>query len=386
MLGFDYAVAEVESITLPPGTQAEKLADGHYRFVTPDNKRIEVEGFDKTTTRFDSLSIVERKIDKSHVTSGGNGKIIEYQTRDNKKDGPIFHFPITLTYQTSRPAKPKLTPELSKELKAADKLAIERRGIFSEITLKQERYLVYQELGLNHRLVCKLPCPISRDVIHAKYHGTTHAIQAIVSFTKVDVFNRLIPVTVHLTADAICPATRPPELLGGSSGPASAANGGGSTICIWWYEKGKANMANTDGLRNNSAFIHEYVELLFTLRMLEKPHYFIYPIQWYLVLGGDYKDACAQVYNHSDQSYMIFYNLCTYYGFNFDRLDDLMRQIAWMHANGEGHNTTSNDFPTLESCQVKYLIDEMVGKNTCPAFRNYDHGNQLTNLDECCPP
>ena len=145
-------------------------------------------------------------------------------------------------------------------------------------------------------------------------------------------------------------------------------------------------MDYTSGLRNNSLFIHEYIELIFRLRMLDTPHYFIYPLQWNLALGGEYQDACAEVYNDPNQSHKIFYNLCKDYGFNFDRLDDLMRQIAWMHANGDGNNTTSYNFPTLESCQVKYLVDGIVGVDTCPAFRNYNYGSQLISFDSCCPP
>ena len=387
----------VESVTLPSGTRVQKLDPNHYRFITPNRIFIIVSNFNSRTTQFDAITIEDRHLKNKPVVFGTKGqmkpavktfrkdkKVITPSIKPGIKPDVPFKFPLILTYQIQKTSDPSLYRNLKVHLNIPEKIDVYRQGIFFQLKMENEYYLAYLELGTHHRIVCRQPCLISRDVIQAKYRGMADAIKAVLDYTIIHVLDRMIPVTIHLSQDQICPYVEG-QVFAGTSKTEKPENGGGSAICLWWYEKGKATMEHTTGLSENSLFIHEYVEILFKWRTLDTPHWLIYPIQWKLAIGGEYLDGCSQEYNDPNHVAKIFYNLCTDYGFNFDRVPLLLRQIAWMYDNGDGANTTAYYFPVLTTCQIKTLLDEMTGANTCSAFRNYNYGNDNRSVNDCCP-
>jgi len=105
------AFAEQKSITLPKGTNVEKIGQGHFKFKLPNKQIVEVKNFNPKTGTIGYVSIIDPQPPGKLVASGKQGNMITVRrlTRGEvKKFPPTYHvmiddepiwLPATITYQ-----------------------------------------------------------------------------------------------------------------------------------------------------------------------------------------------------------------------------------------------------------------------------------------------
>ncbi|MCM8783935.1 MAG: hypothetical protein NC818_04075 [Candidatus Omnitrophica bacterium] len=70
------AFAETKTIILPKGTRVEKLGSGHFKFLLPDKKIIEVKNFDLKSGSIGHIAIVDPDPPHRPTISGSQGRFI----------------------------------------------------------------------------------------------------------------------------------------------------------------------------------------------------------------------------------------------------------------------------------------------------------------------
>ncbi len=106
---FSLCWAAERSITLPKGTQAVQIGPGHFKFMLPDHRSVDVTGLNPKTGSFSLLRVIDKSSSQKTLWGGKQGRIINEkkwgvqeasgrQLPDYAKTNvTAFSFPVTLT-------------------------------------------------------------------------------------------------------------------------------------------------------------------------------------------------------------------------------------------------------------------------------------------------
>lgn len=104
-------VAQQSSITLPKGTTVQKMGTGHFKFILPDKRIVEVREFNPKTGEVGYVEIVDPQPPSKPIAKGTMGKLTTTKklTREEAKrlpktdyvmiDDEITWLPATLIFQ-----------------------------------------------------------------------------------------------------------------------------------------------------------------------------------------------------------------------------------------------------------------------------------------------
>ncbi len=224
----------------------------------------------------------------------------------------------------------------------------------------------YDERSPDFRLVCAHPCPVSRTVLEQEFAAITYGVSTLRGLTNSNIDKSILPFEVHATEDAICPKIDAPAYM------STFTDTGGYTrgkLCFLFdkveYDRSKFPYSTS---------VHEITHLFQRGRF---PPYQgsdrILTEGLSMVLDsffekGSVRDSfCWQgnawyskVAQSTDSVHKkgasLFFELCNQYGFDYDSLPELFRQL----------DVKSRPVTTQEFINI---INSITGKDTSHLFK-----------------
>lgn len=221
----------------------------------------------------------------------------------------------------------------------------------------------YDERTVDFRLVCRRDCPVSKDILDQEFAAIAYAVSTLRGLTQSDLDKQILPFEVHASEDHIC--------VYGQNYAAymtlyTDSNNSTRGLLCFFYDKVPYNRDKfpysvsvhevthlfEHGKYKDNAVIDEGLS-----EMLES-----------FFLKGSTNSFCWQgnawykeVIKNSDDAHWVggdlFFELCNQYGFDYDDLPELFRQLD---------NRNSN----VDEQGFVQIVNNIVGRDTSQLFRN----------------
>ena len=227
----------------------------------------------------------------------------------------------------------------------------------------------YDERTNDFRLVCTAPCPISKQVLDQEFAAIAYALSTMRGLTQSDIKREFLPFEVHASEDERCPVI---DGAAAYASPFTDDNGYVRGKLCFFYDKMNYNRDKFP----YSTSVHEVVHLFQYNRL---PPYsediraiwegMAEMMESFFVKGNERNSFCWQGNNwYADEQYAnphdphgtgreLFFELCTQYGFDYQHLPELFRQI-----DAFGREVTMREFVSI--------INSIIGADTSNIFKN----------------
>ena len=225
------------------------------------------------------------------------------------------------------------------------------------------RNYAYDERTKDFRFVCSSPCPLSKAILDQEFAAINYAVSTLRGLTKSDINEELMPFEVHASEDSRCPTL--PNALAYKT--AFTDNNGYTRglLCFFFdklpYNRDKfpystsvhevTHLFEYGKYKDNDIIDEGLSEMLesFFLKGNEKSSFCWQGNAWY-----------KQVLKNSDDPHWVggdlFFELCRQYGFDYDDLPELFRQLK----NRKGN---------VNEAEFVKIINNIVGSDTTAIFK-----------------
>jgi len=221
----------------------------------------------------------------------------------------------------------------------------------------------YDGRTADFRLVCKRPCPLPKNILDQEFAAIAYAVSTLRGLTQSDLNKNVLPFEVHASEDSVCPFN--PEALAYMT-TFTDSNGYNRGLLCFFFDKLPYNRDKFP----YSTSVHE-VTHLFEYGKLKHNS-----ILWeglsemmesFFLKGNDKNSFCwkgnewykqARIFSH-DPHWVggdLFFQLCNQYGFDYDDLPELFRQLGIRNGN-------------VDEKEFVKIINNVVGKDTSDLFR-----------------
>lgn len=226
-----------------------------------------------------------------------------------------------------------------------------------------ERKYEYDERTNDFRLVCSKPCPVSKDIINQEFAAISYAVSTLRGLTKSDLDENIVPFEVHASEDSVCPTN--PDALAYMTVFTDAKGYNRGLLCFFFdklrYDRSKfpystsvhevTHLFEAGKIKHNSVLWEGLSEML----------------ESFFVKGNDRNSFCWEgnawykdVIKRSDDPHWVggdlFFELCRQYGFDYNDLPELFRQL-----DSRGGNVDENVFVGI--------VNNIVDSDTSQLFR-----------------
>lgn len=226
----------------------------------------------------------------------------------------------------------------------------------------------YDERTADFRLVCKNPCPVSKEVLDQEFAAISYAVSTLRGLTQSDINEELMPFEVHATEDNRCTLNKSAWAAYKTSFVDS--NGYKRGLLCFFYDEIEYNRDEFP----YSTSVHE-VTHLFQDGKLEHNNYIIEGMAVMMesfFLKGNEKDSFCWRGNAWYKEYLLqnpntlhggyaggelFFQLCNQYGFDYDDLPELFRQLEMR--NGE-----------VDEKEFIQILNDIVNADTTHLFKD----------------
>lgn len=222
----------------------------------------------------------------------------------------------------------------------------------------------YDERTKDFRLVCKRPCPVSKEVLNQEFAGMAYAVSTLRGLTQSDLNKDLLPFEIHASEDSVC--QRIPNALAYMTTFTDTNGYNRGLLCFFfdklYYDRSKFPYSTSvhevthlfeAGKMNHNSVIWEGIS-----EMLES----------FFVKGNDKNSFCwegnawfKEVLKRSDDPHWVggdlFFELCRQYGFDYDDLPELYRQLDARNGN-------------VDEKEFVKIVNNIVGSDTSKLFRD----------------
>ena len=226
-----------------------------------------------------------------------------------------------------------------------------------------DRDYSYNERTLDFRLVCKRPCSLPKNILDQEFAAIAYSISTLRGLTQSDLDKNVLPFEVHASEDPICPLN--PEALAYMT-TFTDSNGYNRGLLCFFFDKLPYNRYKFP----YSTSVHEVTHLFEYGKLKHNA------VLWeglsemmesFFLKGNDKNSFCwkgnawykqARMVSH-DPHWVggdLFFQLCNQYGFDYDDLPELFRQLKI-----NGGNVDEKEF-------VK-IINNIAGADTSSLFR-----------------
>ena len=221
----------------------------------------------------------------------------------------------------------------------------------------------YDERTRDFRLVCSKPCPVSKEVLDQEFAAINYAVSTLRGLTKSDINEELIPFEVHASEDKICQML--PKALAYKT-IFTDSNGYSRGLLCFFFDKLPYNRDKFP----YSTSVHEVTHLFEHGKYKDNDiidEGLSEMLESFFLKGNDKNSFCwqgnawyKQVLKNSDDPHWVggdlFFELCNRYGFDYNDLPELFRQL-----DNKGGNVNEVEF-------VK-IINNIVGRDTTSLFK-----------------
>jgi len=224
----------------------------------------------------------------------------------------------------------------------------------------------YDKRTRDFRLVCSRPCPVSRNILDQEFAAISYAVSTLRGLTKADIDSRLLPFEVHATEDAVCPKYKDAPAYMSSFKDSNGAYRG--KLCFR-FDEIKYDRTHFP----YSTSIHEVTHLFQDSRF---PPYrgnsraltegLSMVLDSFFERGSERDSICLEknnvygtVLNTSSPhgtGQQLFYTLCKEYGFDYDDLPRLFRELDKRKGN-------------IDNQEFVRIMNNIIGKDTSHVFR-----------------
>jgi hypothetical protein len=227
----------------------------------------------------------------------------------------------------------------------------------------------YDERTVDFRLVCKRACPVSKEVLDQEFAAIAYAVSTVRGLTQSDITPDLLPFEVHASEDARCPLSE------------------GAAAYMTWYTDSKGYH------RGLLCFFHDKIpydksKFPYSTSVHEVTHLFEEnklpytrveggSVLWeglsemlesFFVKGNDRNSFCSEgnawfkdlLKNSHDAHWIggdLFFELCKQYGFDYDDLPELFRQLELQKGQADEQEFVN-------------IVNNIVRDDTSQLFRN----------------
>lgn len=222
----------------------------------------------------------------------------------------------------------------------------------------------YDEQTKDFRLVCSKSCPVGKDVLNQEFAAISYAVSTLRGLTQSDLDKDLLPFEVHASEDPVCPMI--PNALAYMT-TFKDNNGYSRGLLCFFFDK-----INYDRSKfPYSTSVHEVTHLFEAGKI--KHNAIIWEgisemLESFFVKGNDRNSFCWEgnawfkdVIKRSDDPHWVggdlFFELCRQYGFDYDDLPELFRQLDARNGNVDEQTFVG-------------IINKIVGSDTSQLFRN----------------
>ena len=221
----------------------------------------------------------------------------------------------------------------------------------------------YDERTVDFRLVCKRPCPLPKNILDQEFAAIAYAVSTLRGLTQSDLDKNVLPFEVHASEDSICPYN--PEALAYMTIFTDSNDYNRGLLCFFFdklpYNRDKfpystsvhevTHLFEYGKLKHNSILWEGLSEMMesFFLKGNDKNSFCWKGNNWYGLIVNNPHDPHGT-------GRQLFFSLCNQYGFDYDDLPELFRQLKI-----KGGNVDEKEF-------VK-IINNIVGKDTSDLFR-----------------
>ncbi len=198
----------------------------------------------------------------------------------------------------------------------------------------------YDERTVDFRLVCKRPCPLPKNILDQEFAAIAYAVSTARGLTQSDIDKSLLPFEVHASKDDVCP--RIPGALAYMSSFVDTNEHSRGKLCFFFDELSY----NRDKFPYSTS-IHEVMHLFeakkvphdtgvggsvlweglsemmdsFFLKGNEKDSFCWNGNRWWQ------KELGVNPHDSHDVGRDLFFELCNQYGFDYDDLPTLFREL-----------------------------------------------------------
>ena len=221
----------------------------------------------------------------------------------------------------------------------------------------------YDERTVDFRLVCKRPCPLPKNILDQEFAAIAYAVSTLRGLTQSDLDKNVLPFEVHASEDSICPYN--PEALAYMTIFTDSNDYNRGLLCFFFdklpYNRDKfpystsvhevTHLFEYGKLKHNSILWEGLSEMMesFFLKGNDKNSFCWKGNEWY---------KQARIFSH-DPHWVggdLFFQLCNQYGFDYDDLPELFRQLGIRNGN-------------VDEKEFVKIINNVVGKDTSDLFR-----------------
>jgi len=226
----------------------------------------------------------------------------------------------------------------------------------------------YDDRTRDFRFVCSKPCPVQKQILDQESAAISVALSTLRGITKSDINEKLLPFEVHASEDNICPDKGAPAYM---SGFFVDSNGYQRGLLCFKFDKVEYDRSNFP----YSTSVHEvnhlfqegkFPEYTGNNRILTEGLSMI--LDSFFEKGNQKDSFCwqgnnwySQIASRTDSVHIkgasLFFELCNQYGFDYNNLPELFRQLE--RKNG---NVAVSDFISI--------VNNIVGDDTSHIFRN----------------
>ena len=221
----------------------------------------------------------------------------------------------------------------------------------------------YDERTVDFRLVCKRPCPLPKNILDQEFAAIAYAVSTLRGLTQSDLNKNVLPFEVHASEDSICPYN--PEALAYMTIFTDSNDYNRGLLCFFFdklqYNRDKfpystsvhevTHLFEYGKLKHNSILWEGLSEMMesFFLKGNDKNSFCWKGNNWYGLIVNNPHDPHGT-------GRQLFFSLCNQYGFDYDDLPELFRQLKI-----KGGNVDEKEF-------VK-IINSIVGADTSSLFK-----------------
>ncbi len=221
----------------------------------------------------------------------------------------------------------------------------------------------YDERTVDFRLVCKRPCPLPKNILDQEFAAIAYSISTLRGLTQSDLDKNVLPFEVHASEDSICPYN--PEALAYMTIFTDSNGYNRGLLCFFFdklpYNRDKfpystsvhevTHLFEYGKLKHNSVLWEGLSEMMesFFLKGNDKNSFCWKGNNWYGLIVNNPHDPHGT-------GRQLFFSLCNQYGFDYDDLPELFRQLKI-----KGGNVDEKEFVRI--------INNIVGADTSSLFK-----------------
>ena len=225
-----------------------------------------------------------------------------------------------------------------------------------------DRNYAYDERTVDFRLVCADPCPVPRNVLDQEFAAMSYSLSTLRGLTGSDIEKKLMPFEVHASEDSRC------RFLAYAAAYKTVFvddNGHSRGLLCFFYDRISYDRSRFP----YSTSVHEVTHLFQDGKI--KRNDVIWEglsemMESFFVSGNEQDSFCWQGNKQYDKlagnphdphgtGRQMFFELCDRYGFDYDDLPALFRELD------ERKNVSEEEFVGI--------VNDIVGKDTSRLFR-----------------